>query len=154
MICATRGNPGEPHMAESYAAPSLAAEACKLPHKPASHAASVSDVSPTLLAAALSGLLCLSASACSSDDDKTEAKTDDKTEAKITASRVDASVTAESFEAECDELGGKIETHAHCGGANSCRGMSYDIDTHVFSEHTCKGLNTCRGFSCVVPESA
>jgi hypothetical protein len=71
---------------------------------------------------------------------------------RITASRVDATVTLESFSAECDALHGLVEIHPHCGGANTCRGMSYDQDTHVYTEHTCKGLNTCRGFSCVLPD--
>jgi hypothetical protein len=101
-------------------------------------------VSPGLLAAALSGLMCLSA--CGSDDD------DDA--AKITLSRVDTSITEESFREACEELHGTVEVHPSCGGVNSCRGMSYDLDTHVYTEHTCKGLNTCRGFSCVLPESA
>jgi len=111
------------------------------------HASSGSStVSPSLLAAALSGLLCLSA--CSDDGGG------DDSSAKITLSRVDASITEESFREECEKLNGTVEVHPSCGGANSCRGMSYDLDTHVYTEHTCKGLNTCRGFSCLLPESA
>lgn len=71
---------------------------------------------------------------------------------KIVSSRVDETVTLESFTEECDERGGALETHASCGGANTCAGFSYDTDTHVFTEHTCKGANTCPGFSCVLPK--
>jgi hypothetical protein len=60
-------------------------------------------------------------------------------------------MTLEKFKALCDELGGTVEIHPGCGGANSCKGMSYDSDTHVFTEHTCKGMNTCTGYSCVLP---
>jgi hypothetical protein len=59
-------------------------------------------------------------------------------------------VTLEDFTADCDALGGTIEIHPHCGGANTCKGMSYDTGTKVYTEHTCKGLNTCAGFSCVL----
>lgn len=59
-------------------------------------------------------------------------------------------VTLEDFTADCDVLGGTIEIHPHCGGVNTCKGMSYDTGTKVYTEHTCKGLNTCAGFSCVL----
>lgn len=70
---------------------------------------------------------------------------------EITSSKEIPDMTLEKFKAMCDELGGAIEIHPSCGGANSCKGMSYDSDTHVFTEHTCKGLNTCTGYSCVLP---
>jgi hypothetical protein len=73
---------------------------------------------------------------------------------RITESRVDKDVTEESFRAECDKRNGTFEVHPGCGGANSCRGMSYDVDSHVYTEHTCQGLNTCRGFSCVLPKQS
>ncbi len=69
----------------------------------------------------------------------------------ITKTVDDPDMTLEKFTAMCDALGGKIEIHPHCGGANSCKGMSYDQTTQVYTEHTCKGLNTCTGFSCVLP---
>lgn len=69
----------------------------------------------------------------------------------ITSSVVDSDMTQEKFTAMCDEKGGTIEIHPHCGGANSCKGMSYDTATHVLTEHTCKGMNTCAGYSCVLP---
>src|SRR5690606_10275136 len=78
---------------------------------------------------------------------------DDAAVPRITLSQVDETVTEASFRTQCEELNGTIELHPSCGGANSCRGMSYDIDTHVYTEHTCKGLNTCRGFSCVLPKA-
>ena len=59
--------------------------------------------------------------------------------------------TLESFTALCDRAGGYVEVHPHCGGANSCKGFSYDEGVHVWTEHTCAGLNTCNGFSCVIP---
>jgi hypothetical protein len=68
----------------------------------------------------------------------------------ITSSAVVPDMTLEKFTADCDALGGTVEIHPHCGGANSCKGMSYDTDTLVFTEHTCKGLNTCAGYSCVL----
>ncbi|MCB9598148.1 MAG: hypothetical protein H6719_35875 [Sandaracinaceae bacterium] len=60
-------------------------------------------------------------------------------------------LTLEEFTAMCEGLGGYIEIHPHCGGMNSCGGISYDSDTGVLTEHTCAGLNTCTGFSCVIP---
>lgn len=69
----------------------------------------------------------------------------------ITLSVVDKTMTLEEFTKRCDALGGKVEIHPHCGGVNSCKGMSYDTTTSVYTEHGCKGLNTCAGYSCVVP---
>lgn len=60
-------------------------------------------------------------------------------------------MTLEKMTADCDARGGTVETYAHCGGLNSCRGMSYDETTQVLTEHTCRGLNTCAGYGCVVP---
>ncbi len=161
-----------------------------------------SGVTPSLLAAALSGLLCLSG--CGSDEPSVNGPVQDASAAdsgqdastgrdaaageptqdaateltpdaasedaatvdaaieppvkdekpRITLSRVDETMTEASFREQCEKLHGALELHPGCGGANSCRGMSYDIDTHVYTEHTCKGLNTCSGFSCVLPESA
>ncbi len=68
----------------------------------------------------------------------------------ITSSTVVSDMTLEKFTAQCDNLGGTVEIHPHCGGSNSCKGMSYDEGTQLFTEHTCKGLNTCAGYSCVV----
>jgi hypothetical protein len=68
----------------------------------------------------------------------------------ILTSAVVPEMTLEKFTADCDALGGTLELHSHCGGANSCMGMSYDTGTLTFTEHTCKGLNTCAGYSCVV----
>jgi hypothetical protein len=46
-------------------------------------------------------------------------------------------------------VGGTIEIHPHCGGANSCGGFSFDETIGVYTEHTCQGLNTCTGYTCV-----
>jgi hypothetical protein len=70
----------------------------------------------------------------------------------ITSSDAAFGITLEIFTEMCDRAGGWVEIHPHCGGANSCRGFSYDEGTHVFTEHTCAGLNTCNGFSCVLPD--
>src|SRR5262245_56676533 len=91
-----------------------------------------------LTAAALGGLLCL---ACGSDDP----------DGVITKKTVDPDMTLERFTAECDTRGGHVEIASHCGGVNSCKGMSYDQDTHVLTEHTCRGMNTCAGYSCIIP---
>lgn len=69
----------------------------------------------------------------------------------ITSSTTDASMTLETFTARCTARHGTVELHGHCGGANSCKGMSYDTATHVLTEHTCKASNTCAGYSCVIP---
>jgi hypothetical protein len=69
----------------------------------------------------------------------------------ITATDAAFGFTLESFTALCDRAGGYVEVHPHCGGANSCKGFSYDEGVHVWTEHTCAGLNTCNGFSCVIP---
>jgi hypothetical protein len=69
----------------------------------------------------------------------------------ITSSTVDASMTLAAFTALCDMRHGTLQIHPHCGGNNSCKGISYDSGTQVFTEHSCKGLNTCTGYSCVDP---
>lgn len=107
-----------------------------------------SSASQALMAAALVGLL--SAAACD-DTESPSGATTNSSGGAITSSIVDSDMTREKFRAICDEKGGRMEDHSHCGGANSCKGMSYDIATHVYSEHTCKGLNTCTGYSCVLP---
>ena len=93
--------------------------------------------SRAVLVAALSGLIGVG---CGSDGD-----------ASVTSSTTDPSMTLERFTAMCNARQGAVELHSHCGGANSCSGISYDTGTHVLTEHGCKGLNTCAGYSCVVP---
>jgi hypothetical protein len=112
------------------------------------------SVSAPLLAAALSGLLCLG---CGSDDlqdggsdDLQDGGSHLDPDRKVTLSRVDHEMTREQFEEACDMADGKLEVHPHCGGFNSCKGFSYDSDANVYTEHTCQGLNTCTGYSCVV----
>lgn len=101
------------------------------------------EVRPALLTAALAGLL--GGSACDGNEPATDGK--------ILSSSVEPDMTLEAFTEECDERKGKVELHAHCGGLNSCKGFSYDDETHVLTEHTCKALNTCSGYSCVVPDA-
>lgn len=55
------------------------------------------------------------------------------------------------FVARCNSVGGFVEIHPHCGGANSCAGFSYDQTIDTYSEHNCQGLNTCTGYTCVLP---
>ncbi len=69
----------------------------------------------------------------------------------ITSTDASFGMTLEIFTAMCDRAGGFVEIHPHCGGANSCKGFSYDEGVHVWTEHTCAGLNTCNGYSCVIP---
>lgn len=115
--------------------------------------------SGALLLAALGGLLCVSLCATGCEDKEpsgtgTGPSGSGDTAARITSARTDPSVTLDSFSADCAARKGTLEIHPHCGGANSCKGMSYDSDTKVLTEHTCKGLNTCTGFSCVEPSSS
>ena len=69
----------------------------------------------------------------------------------ITLSDASPGMTLAAFVEMCAPLGGFIEIHPHCGGANSCAGISYDESTGILTEHTCAGLNTCNGYSCVIP---
>lgn len=110
---------------------------------------------PRLVLAALGGLLCITGAACGSDNDTNESTAalgcgPAPQKGTITSSTTDTTMTQASFEADCQVRGGTFEVHPHCGGANACRGMSYDTGTQVFTEHTCKGLNTCAGYSCII----
>jgi hypothetical protein len=109
----------------------------------------VTPTDPRLVVAALAGL-CLAACSKEDTEEPVVGCGAELQNGEITSSVTDTTVTEASFRAECDSRGGTLEIHPHCGGANACKGMSYDLDTHVWTEHTCKGLNTCRGFSCVV----
>lgn len=69
---------------------------------------------------------------------------------------MDGAVSLEEFEAACEEgaqvLGtarpGVVQTHATCGGTNSCRGMVLHPWNELY-EHDCSGVNGCQGWSCV-----
>jgi len=98
--------------------------------------------SPPIAKAALAGLLCLSASACSS--------TLETGPGEITSSQSIAGLTVTGFTEQCDARGGTVEVIAHCGGLNSCRGFSYDKTTELLSEHSCKGAATCGGWNCLL----
>jgi hypothetical protein len=99
-------------------------------------------VVPSLLRAAVLGLLA-SNTACSSSD------SGDKDQG-VTSSKVIADLSLEDFTLMCDEAAGTVEIHPSCGGVVSGKGFSYDSGTDVFTEHTCEGYNTCAGFSCVL----
>jgi len=59
-------------------------------------------------------------------------------------------MTHDQFTAQCEAQAGIVEVQPHCGGSNSCRGMSYDVDTQTLAEHTCRATNTCAGYNCVI----
>jgi len=69
---------------------------------------------------------------------------------EITSTQIGPGLSLEDFTDQCTEQGGTVEIEPHCGGENSCRGMSYDTNTETLSEHTCKGMNTCAGYSCII----
>jgi Cytochrome C oxidase, cbb3-type, subunit III len=96
--------------------------------------------SPGLLIAALAGLC----EACGEGG---------QSEPVVTATRKVPALDANTFDAQCAQLDGVVQFHAHCGGYNLCRGESYDSATEELSEHTCRGLNTCAGMSCVELQS-
>jgi hypothetical protein len=58
-------------------------------------------------------------------------------------------ISAEEFQALCDERDGWSYTLAACAGAALCKGLSLTGD--VLTDHSCKGVNSCAGFGCVVP---
>jgi hypothetical protein len=68
----------------------------------------------------------------------------------VTSSEVVTDMTLTLFTTQCDARGGVVEIHPHCGGANSCKGMSYDTGTLVLTEHSCRGMNACAGYSCII----
>jgi len=103
--------------------------------------------SSALFSAALSGLLCLGVTACGSSDESPSSNPS----GVITSSKVVSDMTLTKFTQECDARAGTVELHGHCGGSNSCKGMSYDEGTQVLTEHTCKAMNTCAGYSCIIP---
>jgi hypothetical protein len=102
---------------------------------------------PTLLSAALAGLLCLSAVGCTT---KTE-KADPAGPGEITSSEHVENLTEEQFTEKCDARGGSVEVMPHCGGFATAKGFSYDSSTNELSEHSCKGANTCVGWNCAIP---
>jgi hypothetical protein len=129
-----------------------------------------SSASHALLAAALGGLLCVAASACSDATTPTNPNpptspdapemTDGSTsafecdagvyaDAGVTSSTVE-SLTLADFTTQCNAQNGIVEIQPHCGGSNACRGMSYDIETQTLLVHTCRATNTCGGYSCII----
>ncbi len=128
---------------------------------------SESVASQALLAAALGGLLCLTA-ACAGGDPPNpgvnldaysggsvpgayiECKEGQVANPTVTETKQVVDMTEEAFTAECDARAGVVEVEPHCGGSNGCRGFSYDSTIDARTEHSCKGANTCAGWSCVV----
>jgi len=104
--------------------------------------------SPTLLSAALAGLLCLSAVGCTT---KTE-QAGPGGPGKITSSEAVGTLTEAEFTEKCDARGGTVEVMPHCGGFATAKGFSYDETTGHLSEHSCKGANTCTGWNCAIPD--
>lgn len=92
--------------------------------------------SPPLLGLAVMGLL----SGCGDEAASSEL---------VTSRKTVASFDEDAFAKECAERGDVIQTHPHCGGFNSCKGVSYDRTIMELTEHTCKGANTCAGVTCV-----
>lgn len=70
----------------------------------------------------------------------------------VLSSKTIVDLSLDEFSEMCDEAGGIVEIHAHCGHVVTGKGFSYDSDIDVFTEHTCRGYNTCTGFSCVIDE--
>lgn len=99
-----------------------------------------------MLGAALLGLLSASMGACGAGSGS---KGSGPEEPRITSSKFVGELSAEDFQALCDERDGTVEVMAHCGGLASARGFSYDNETLLLSEHTCKGANTCGGWNCI-----
>lgn len=101
---------------------------------------SKSLVHDALLGAAITGLLSAGCATTADGEDGPR---------KLGETR-DPELTVAKFKDICEERGGLIQTHAACGGTNSCRGLivnSWAADTII--EHTCRGFNACSGISCV-----
>ncbi len=111
-------------------------------------------VSPSLLGAALAGLLCWGG--CSTHDtsaDKPGGTGGTATEQPHITSDENVGVMTEAqFTALCDARGGTVEVMPHCGGFATAKGFSYDSTTELLSEHTCHGANTCSGWNCAIPD--
>ena len=69
----------------------------------------------------------------------------------VSSTTIISDMTLEKFAELCNQRGGAVQLICHCGGANTCKGLSFDTTTMTLSEHTCQGMNTCAGYSCVIP---
>ena len=114
--------------------------------------------SASLAAAAMAGLLGMGASACGKlplskdkkdDQAATTATATTSADPKVTSKKNVPDMTFALFAEQCKGRSGLVETHAACGGAGSCKGMSFNKYSKDLIEHTCKGGNTCAGMSCV-----
>ncbi len=106
-------------------------------------------VSRQLMNAALSGLLCLSASSCTTEKTVDGSPTGPGV---ITSSQHVDSLDEAGFTALCDARSGTVEVMPHCGGFATAKGFSYDYTTSTLAEHSCKGANTCAGWNCVTDD--
>jgi hypothetical protein len=112
--------------------------------------------SPTLLGAALAGLLAVAIPACGgssisgSGGAASVACEGGAAQSPEITKTTQQSLSEDAFASLCDAQHGVVEVHPHCGGANSCRGFSYDSGTEALTEHTCRAMNTCAGWSCIV----
>jgi mono/diheme cytochrome c family protein len=114
--------------------------------------------SASLAAAAMAGLLGMGASACGKlplskdkkdDQAATTATATTSADPKVTSKKNVPDMTFALFAEQCKGRSGLVETHAACGGAGSCKGMSFNKYSKDLIEHTCKGGNTCAGMSCI-----
>jgi len=110
-----------------------------------------STPSQLLLRAALAGLLSASVGACSTSSSTPDGNRAAQTpeEAHIISTESVGVLTADDFQALCDERGGTVEVLAHCGGLATAAGFAYDNGELTISEHTCAGANTCGGWNCI-----
>ncbi|MBV8838648.1 MAG: hypothetical protein JO000_19095 [Alphaproteobacteria bacterium] len=126
--------------------------------------------SQALLSAALGGLLCVAASACTGSAPTPASANAASGGAPGAATATSASfacdgglaampgvtfstvanLTLDAFASQCTARNGVLEIQPHCGGLNNGRGMSYDTATQTLTEHTCRGTNTCAGYACIV----
>ena len=121
----------------------------------------VSSPSPVLLTAALTGLMGAGLVSCSTDKSSDDgppqpplagALTEEGDESMNPQPEDNSLIISEvevpdfSYEVWAEEC----ETHASCGGTNSCKGWSFNMYNSKLMEHNCRGVNSCGGMSCVV----
>ncbi|MBC7530403.1 MAG: c-type cytochrome [Oligoflexus sp.] len=105
-----------------------------------------------LLTAALAGLMAGGLVACSNDKEDqapTALITPMESANKIISTKPIPGLTFATFSSDCKTRGGLVQTHATCGGTNSCKGMSYNKYSQKMIEHSCSASNSCGGMSCV-----
>jgi hypothetical protein len=109
------------------------------------HPAGVLEPSRRLLGAAVAGLVGVGGQGCGATGDSPDAGGP-----RIISVTTDPTMTAENFEALCQQRGGYVQAHAVCAGTNSCKGISFLLLDMSLIEHSCRGMNACGpGMSCV-----